>query len=159
MELQSITSLGIQEDTATKLLEQFNQFLTSEISKKQSELESDYKSQLESVKINAFLDQQLLNAGARNLKVVKALIDLSNLQALDENSIISLINELKNNEDTSFLFVSNQKDEKETKEKSQNQQKDTKFTGFKPFENTLNPTSKHISYEELCNYYDSTNNL
>lgn len=145
MQLQAITNLGIQEDLASQLLELFNTSLDEELSKKQLQMEDDYKLQLENVKLDSLIDQQLINAGAKNLKAVKALIDLSKLQKVDKDTINQLIEQLKNSQDTSFLFHSKQTGEK--------------FLGFKPFENINHSTSKNTTYEELCSYYDTTYNL
>ncbi|MFI3230898.1 MAG: hypothetical protein R3Y29_05045 [bacterium] len=160
MNLQSLTQLGIDESTANILLIQLNNILdeqvTTQVLSKEQELKALYQDELASIKLNYYIETQAILASAKNITAVKALIleklaldnpdYISNYEDSQE-SILFIISQLIESEETQFLFNLN-KDEKDIQKANK---KSKTFKGFKPLESSSSKVvSPFPSYEELC---------
>lgn len=93
--------------------------------------------ELNQLKIDAAVDKALTDGGAKNIKAVRALLDLSDVKLSADGTVKGLaeqIQKLQAGEDSKFLFA----------EKQQNQQQ---FNGFQPGASTTVPDSKQAGYE------------
>lgn len=107
----------------------------------------DYEAKIKQIKIDNAVDVSLKDAGAKNLKAVRALLDLDGLK-IDGDSIDGLkeqIESLQKDEGTSFMF--------DTKEPQ------VMITGGKPANGTGKaPASEkkpeEMTYSELCDYME-----
>lgn len=91
------------------------------------------------LKIDAAVEKALTDGGAKNIKAVKALLDLADAKLSDDGTIKGLseqIDKLKADEGSKFLFNA-------TESKVQQQT----FTGFQPGAATTIPDSKQAGYE------------
>lgn len=110
-----------------------------------------YESDLNTLKINNAVELALSNAGARNIKSVKALLNLENAK-MDGETVKGLaeqIQTLKSGEN-SFLFKTEEKPNVNTTP-----------VGMKQAETNTSPTSKPQSewgYTEWCNHLANQNN-
>lgn len=163
MNLQNLTQYGIEEAAASLLLIQINnhiaQELSSQLAIREEELLKEHELNILSLKLYSFIENQLILASAKNITAVKALVieklDITNNDfykdfAANQELVINIIQELKTNEDTQFLFdVKNQKSSH--KYNNSDIQKNQSFKGFKPIESSSS-VSKTVypSYEELC---------
>lgn len=69
--------------------------------------EDSFNAEIKKIKIDNAIDKALLDAKAKNIKAVKALLDTSNAELLEDGTIKGLsesIKTLSENADTSFLF-------------------------------------------------------
>lgn len=85
------------------------------------------------------MDKALAAGGAKNVKAVKALLDLTDAKLSDDGTVKGLseqIQKLQAGEDSKFLFAE--------KQQTQNQQQ---LTGFQPGASTTVPNSKQAGYE------------
>lgn len=98
------------------------------------------------IKVDAAVDTALVNSKAKNVKAVKALLDLDKAELADDGTVKGLaeqIQKLTAGPDTGFLFdTSNGK---------------PNFKGVKPGEGSNDPApgnkeTKDMSYDELCAY-------
>lgn len=103
--------------------------------------------QLKQNEINYAVERTLTKAGAKNLKAVKALLDLTNTE-INNGEIKDLekqIEQLKKADDSSFLF------ESKTVETP-------KFVGVAPSEGSGRPVTakaENMTYEQLCQYLEN----
>nr|WP_317356802.1 phage scaffolding protein [uncultured Tyzzerella sp.] len=138
MDIKQLVDLGIDEPKAKEIYNKIEKHINNQVKLKTSQLE-DHILDLE---LKIAIERQLFIAKAKNTKAVMALIDFNKLDKrnIDETLIKSMIEQLKNNDETRFLFEENQND---------------KITGFKPLEINRNIANKRqLSYEELCKYYE-----
>jgi hypothetical protein len=124
--------------------------LTMQIEKLQAENKANNKkheAEVKEIKISNAIEKSLTGAKAKNLKAVKALLDLENVELLEDGSIKDLdkqIQTLKESEESSFLF--NTEDTTPS------------LRGVKPSEGNPNPTPKdpsQMNYTELCKFMES----
>ncbi len=139
MDIKQIIDLGIEEPKAKEIYNKIEKYILEEIKKQTKE----YENQILDLKLNMAVERQLFMAGAKNIKATIALIDFSKLnnKNIDEALIKQMIEELKTNEETNFLFF---------------EDKSTDIKGFKPLETNIDrhTHNKKLSYEELCKYYE-----
>ena len=96
--------------------------------------------ELTQLKIDTAVEKALTDGGAKNIKAVKALLDLADAKLSDDGTIKGLDNQiktLKGADDTKFLF----------KEPEQNQGQQNQLVGFQPGASTTVPDSKQAGYE------------
>lgn len=139
MDVKQLISFGLEEAKATEIYNKIQDYISDEVKKKTKEFEE----KISLLNLNMIVERHLFKAGAKNIKATKALIDIDKLNKknIDEELIKQMIDELKNNEETRFLFF---------------EQDVLKLKGFKPFETNLNKNTvnKNLSYEELCKHYE-----
>lgn len=142
MDIKTIMKFGLDENKSKEIFDKLNDYMEKEIKKRVLEQDNKYKIELDKLKKINSVERELINFGARNIKAVLALIDID-FDKFDINNIRSEIENLKNNEETSFLFF--EKD------------KQPKLKGIKPFDTNLYKDNcvKNMDYEELCKYYES----
>lgn len=95
--------------------------------------------ELMQLKVDAAVEKALTDGGAKNIKAVRALLDLADPKLADDGTIKGLedqIKALKGADDTKFLF-------KEPEQTGQQQQ----LVGFQPGTSTTVPDSKQAGYE------------
>lgn len=105
-----------------------------------------HEAEIKRLKVDTAVELALTAAKAKNVKAVKALLELDNAELAEDGTVKGLaeqIKKLSESEDSGFLF--------EQGKPSQN------FKGFKPGESGDNPPSggkapKDMSYDELCAY-------
>lgn len=132
--------------------------LKAEIEKLQGENKTNkqkYEAELKQIQINNAVEKALMGAKAKNIKAVKALLDLEKVE-LDGDSIKGLekqLKQLQEGEDSKFLF--------EVEDKNTNP-----FKGTKPGEKkdgTPGTVTKEqfnkMSYKERVNLYNSNKDL
>lgn len=117
-----------------------------ELKKQIESLQADNKAkddahakELNQLKINTAIEKALTDSGAKNIKAVKALLELDDAQLNKDGIIEGLleqIDKLKADESSKFLF--------NIEQNPQNQQR---FTGFQPGTSTTVPDSKQAGYE------------
>lgn len=98
-----------------------------------------HEKQLHQLKIDAAVEKALGGAGAKNMKAVKALLDLEDTKLNDDGTIKGLseqLEKLKAGEDSKFMFA----------EPDPNNQP-PQFTGFQPGASGIIPNSKQAGYE------------
>lgn len=96
--------------------------------------------ELTQLKIDAAVEKALTDGGAKNIKAVRALLDLSDAKLSDDGTIKGLDDQIKNlkgADDTKFLF----------KESEQHQGQQNQLVGFQPGTSTMVPDSKQAGYE------------
>jgi hypothetical protein len=106
-----------------------------------------HAAEIKQLKIDTAIASALTEAKAKNIKAVKALLDLENAELLEDGTIKGLadqIKKLQGAEDSKFLF--------ETQKKSS-------FKGAKPGETGKEEPDgavdlKNMSYDELCAYLE-----
>lgn len=150
-----ITNLKAENETLSKQVKdrdkQIDTLKTSagdneELRKQIETLQADNKAKDEAhakemtqLKIDAAVEKALTDGGAKNIKAVKALLDLADAKLSDDGTIKGLseqIDKLKADEGSKFLFNA-------TESKVQQQT----FTGFQPGAATTIPDSKQAGYE------------
>jgi len=128
--------------------------LTKQIETLQSENKANnekHEAEVREIKITNAIEKSLTGAKAKNIKAVKALLELENVELLEDGSIKDLdkqIKTLKESEDTGFLFNS--------------ENIPPGFKGVKPGEGNPNHTPKdpsQMTYSELCEHMASGNQL
>ena len=138
MDIKQLIDLGVESSKAKEIYNKIQKYINDEVKIKTKEMEN----KILDLELKMVVERQLFMAKAKNIKATMALIDFNKLDKnnIDEKLIKSMIDELKNNEETKFLF------EKED---------ENKITGFKPLEtNKNNIVNNQLSYEELCKYYE-----
>lgn len=149
MDIKTLMTYGLDESKAKQIFEQIEKEIAKEIEKGILAEKVKYEAEINKMNNKAIVEKELMLAGARNLKAVLALIDTELIEAkkLNIDEIKNKIEELKNNENTSFLFFGNDKA--------------VKLKGFKPFESDLykEKSIKNMDYEELCKYYEEMANI
>lgn len=116
----------------------------AELQKQIETLQADNKAkdethakELTQLKIDSAVEKALSDGGAKNVKAVKALLDLTDAKLSEDGTVKGLaeqIQKLQTGDDSKFLFA----------EKQQNQQQ---FSGFQPGASTTVPDSKQAGYE------------
>lgn len=138
MDIKQLTNLGIEETKAKEIYNKLEKYVFDKIKEKTKE----YENKMLELELKMAVERQLFMAKAKNIKATMALIDFNKLDIknIDEKAIKNMIDELKNNEETKFLF---------------SEEEVNKITGFKPLEASgKNIASRQLSYEELCKYYE-----
>lgn len=117
---------------------------------------ANHESEMKQLKVEYAVEKALTGANAKNIKAVKALLDLDDAKLDKDGNVKGLqeqIDKLVSGEDTKFLF----------NEVQQSQQQQT-FKGFQPGATSTGvkpgtevDTSK-MSYEELCEYMEANPN-
>lgn len=145
MNINTLNKFGLDENNAKQLFEQIQNYIKSEVENKTLEMKLDYENKLLKISQKAIVEKELMLAGARNIKAVFALLDFDDIETDKFNiqQIKQKISQLKENENTKFLFFQ--------------QENQLKLKGFKPFESkTLKEkTTSNMDYEELCQYYEN----
>lgn len=118
-----------------------------ELKKRIETLQADNKSkdeaharELTQLKIDAAVEKALTDGGAKNIKAVRALLDMADAKLSDDGTIKGLDDQIKNlkgADDTKFLF----------KEPEQKQVQQNQLVGFQPGTSTMVPDSKQAGYE------------
>lgn len=133
--------LGIDKSKSKEIYNKIQNYILEEIKNKTKE----YQNKILDLELNLIIQRELFKAGAKNIKATMALIDFNKLNKknIDEDIIKDMINKLKTDDETKFLFL---------------EEENTKIKGFKPFETNLNNniTNRNLSYEELCKYYEKS---
>lgn len=138
MDIKQLIDLGINEPKAKEIYNKIEKYINNQVKLKTSQLEE----KILDLELKIAIERQLFMAKAKNTKAAMALIDFDKLDKrnIDESLIKSMIEQLKNNDETKFLFEESLND---------------KITGFKPLEINRNVANKkQLSYEELCKYYE-----
>ena len=149
-----ITNLKAENETLSKQVkdrdEQIDTLKASagdneELKKQIETLQADNKSkdeahakELTELKINAAVEKALTDNGAKNIKAVKALLDLTDAKLGDDGTVkglIEQIDKLKADEGSKFLFNVTGQTIQQT------------LTGFQPGASTTVPDSKQAGYE------------
>lgn len=149
-----ITNLKAENDTLSKQVkerdEQINTLKASvgdneELKKQIETLQADNKAkdethakELNQLKIDAAVEKALTDGGAKNIKAVKALLELDDATLSEDGTIKGLaeqIDKLKGDEDSKFLFNETKPTQQQT------------FVGFQPGTSTTVPDSKQAGYE------------
>ena len=151
---EQLKKANIEIKTRDKQLEELEKVdvdgLNAEIKRLREENKANMEANetaIKKLKIDNAVEKALINAKAKNLKAVKALLELDNAE-LEGNSIKGLdkqIKKLMESDDSSFLF-----------ENSNN--KPAEFTGIRPNDGISQTKSQEdMTYTELCAYYENNN--
>lgn len=117
---------------------------------------ANHESEMKQLKVEYAVEKALTGANAKNIKAVKALLDLDDAKLDKDGNVKGLqeqIDKLVSGEDTKFLF----------NEVQQSQQQQT-FKGFQPGATStgVKPGTEvdasKMSYEELCAYMEANPN-
>lgn len=138
MDIKQLVSLGIEEPKAKEIYNKIEKYILEEIKLRTKE----YENKILDLELKMAVERQLFMSKAKNIKATIALIDFNKLDRknIDEKAIKNMVDELRSNEETKFLF-----DEEEY----------NKITGFKPLESNISSiANRQLSYEELCKYYE-----
>lgn len=103
---EKLAQLGLGQEQIEKISELISNEI-SEITNQRDMLTKEYNS----LKINSSVEKELLKADARNIKAVMALIDNESISIDDNGNVLGIkeqIEDLKENEATSFLFKEKQ---------------------------------------------------
>lgn len=103
---EKLAQLGLEQEQIEKISELISNEI-SEITNQRDMLTKEYNS----LKINSSVEKELLKADARNIKAVMALIDNESISIDDNGNVLGIkeqIEDLKENEATSFLFKEKQ---------------------------------------------------
>lgn len=150
-----ITNLKAENDTLSKTVKERDKQIETlkasagdneELKKQIETLQADNKAkdeahakELTQLKIDVAVEKALTDGGAKNIKAVKALLELTDAKLDDDGTIKGLseqIDKLKADEGSKFLF-----------DIDQNPQNQPTFTGFQPGTSTTVPDSKQAGYE------------
>ena len=115
---------------------------------------ANHESEMNQLKVEYAVEKALTGAKAKNIKAVKALLDLDDAKLDKEGNVKGLqeqIDKLVSGEDTKFLF----NDVQQQQQTFKGFQPGATSTGVKP--GTEVDTSK-MSYEELCAYMEANPN-
>ena len=96
-----------------------------------------HEKELTQLKIDTAVDKALTDGGAKNIKAVRALLNLDDAALSDDGLVKGLseqIDKLKADESSKFLF-------------NEPEQSQPKFTGFQPGSASMVPNSKQAGYE------------
>lgn len=150
-----ITNLKAENETLSKQVKDRDKQIDTlkasagdneELKKQIETLQADNKAkdeahakELTQLKIDAAVEKALTDGGAKNIKAVKALLDLTDAKLGDDGTVKGLaeqIQKLQADEGSKFLFnVTEQPQQQQT------------FTGFQPGTSTTVPDSKQAGYE------------
>ena len=151
-----ITNLKAENETLSKQVKDRDKQIDTlkasagdneELKKQIETLQADNKAkdeahakELTQLKIDAAVEKALTDGGAKNIKAVKALLDLTDAKLGDDGTVKGLaeqIQKLQADEGSKFLF--------NVTEQTNTQQQT--FTGFQPGTSTTVPDSKQAGYE------------
>lgn len=110
-ELQKNYDSTVKDSESLEALKDQIKTLKSDHEKKLAEIESNYQAKL----VNSALENALTKAGAKNTKAVTPFIDTASLKLNEDGSVTGLsemIESVKKDESTSFLFKSEEKAER-----------------------------------------------
>ena len=151
MTRQELEDLGLSKEQADKVLsinkadvEDAGKEVETENANLRKQLQEDNKTQaaahekeLTQLKIDTAVDKALTDGGAKNIKAVRALLNLDDAALSDDGLVKGLseqIDKLKADESSKFLF-------------NEPEQSQPKFTGFQPGSASMVPNSKQAGYE------------
>jgi hypothetical protein len=146
MNIERLTELGMSEENAKLVMEELSKE-EAEKSENVNDFEAEkaaiikkYEEDIKSIKIDNEVEKALTKAGAKNIKAVRALLDLENAE-VNENGIVGLsdsIKKLKSGKDTEFLFEK------------------TGFKGVSVGESTHRGevNTDNMNYSQLCAYLE-----
>ena len=144
MNINTLNKFGLDENKAKQLFEQIQNYIKNEVEKKTLDEKLKYEKELAKIKQKNTVEKELMLAGAKNIKATFALLDEEDVfnDNFNIENIKQKIRELKENENTKFLFF----------EKND----EMKLKGFKPFESNIfkEKYDKNMNYEDLCKYYE-----
>lgn len=116
-----------------------------DLQKQISELQETNKAQadahakeMQQLRVDTAVEKALTDSGAKNIKAVKALLELTDAKLSDDGTIKGLseqIEKLKGSDDSKFMFNESEQSQQQT------------FTGFRPGNSTTVPNSKQAGYE------------
>lgn len=150
------TQLEKEVETRDKQIEKLKKIdpekLQEQITQLQEQNAQDkaaYEAKLKETQINNAVEKSLLTSKAKNIKAVRALLDLENAELLEDGSIKGLteqIEALQKAKDSAFLF--------------ENPKEAPVLQGLKPGESNVNvPTQtvdfSKMSYSEICAYMEA----
>ncbi len=152
-----VTSLNVQVSERDKQLETLkatagdNDSLKQQIADLQAEntkAKESHESEMNQLKVDYAVEKALTGAKAKNIKAVKALLDLADAKLDKDGNVKGLaeqIEALTKADDTKFLF-------EESKQQTQQQ-----FKGFQPGSSTQQKPGSEVdtskmTYDELCAY-------
>lgn len=145
MDIKQIEGYGVGEKRARELFEQIQRYIEQKKDENEKEIQKKWDEKIKKFNLENYVEKQLIISGARNIKATIALIDMDKFlnEGIDEKMIKTAINDLKQDENTSFLFLDNTDDKK--------------VKGNTPFERKMAGTTsvKNMNYEELCKYYEN----
>jgi hypothetical protein len=113
MTKERLTELGLDEEIADVLISEIEAEKEAGIAAfedEKSEIVSNYEDKIKSINVENAAEKALYNAGAKNIKAVRALLSLDNAEFDENNGILGLkeqIKKLKSASDTEFLFEKN----------------------------------------------------
>lgn len=110
----------------------------ADLQKQNADQVKAHETELQQLKIDNAVDAALTAAGAKNVKAVKALLDLEGVKVADDGSVIGVkeqLDKLTAAEDSKFLFNA-----PDTQQKQQ-------FKGFQPGSSATVPDSTQAGYE------------
>lgn len=151
-----ITSLTTENDSLTKQIKERdtqleelkksvgnNEELQKQIQSLQetnTQLTETHQNEMQQLKMDAAIEKALTDGGAKNVKAVRALLELGEDTKIDQDGTVKglaeQIEKLKADEGSKFLF----NEQPETKPQ-------TTFTGFQPGAATTVPNPTHAGYE------------
>ena len=161
-ENESLTSQVKERDKQLETLKKSagdNEDLQKQIEQLQTDnatAKANHESEMNQLKVEYAVEKALTGAKAKNIKAVKALLDLDDAKLDKEGNVKGLqeqIDKLVSGEDTKFLFNDVQSEQQQQTFKGF--QPGATSTGVKP--GTEVDTSK-MSYEELCAYMEANPN-
>lgn len=104
-----------------------------------TQLTETHQKEMQQLKMDAAIEKALIDGGAKNVKAVRALLDLGDDVKFEKNGTIKgladQIEKLKADEGSKFLF------------NEQTETKTQQFTGFQPGNSTTIPNSTQAGYE------------
>ena len=129
-----------------------NEALTKQIADLQAEntkTKETHEAELNQLKVDFAVEKALTGAKAKNIKAVKALLDLTDAKLEKEGTVKGLQDQIDNllaDESTKFLF------------ETQGNQQQNQFRGFQPGVSTTVPNSTAASYESRLAEARKSNN-
>ncbi len=152
-----VTNLKAENDTLSKQVKERDKQIDTlkasvgdneELKKQIETLQADNKAkdeahakELTQLKIDAAVEKALTDAGAKNVKAAKALLDLVDAKLQDDGTVKGLaeqIQKVSTDEGTKFMFNEPQ---------NQQQTNQQQFQGFQPGTSTTVPNSTQAGYE------------
>lgn len=113
----------------------------TELKEENKRQKAEYEAELGRIRLNAAVDAALAKAGARNIKAVKALLNMEEICLGEKGEAMGLdkqLTELKKGEDTGFLFGANE------------------VSGFVPGEGEMQQVDpSKMNYAQLCAYMEA----
>lgn len=146
MKKERLTELGMTEENAALLLEELAKENTERdaaiegFEQEKNNIIERYENEIMAINVDREVEKQLTSAGAKNIKAVKALLNLKDAE-LTKNGISGLkeqIKKLKSSSETDFLFDK------------------ISFKGVRVGESEERQTADigNMNYSQLCAYLD-----